>query len=103
MNDLHDWLIEIDATMTGLIVEEIECGDNCRCDFCEGPAEIRHADEEPSNGFAGYSLARALTINITIDGFKEKLTGSPLTTCTWCHAIARRELKEHRENDMVQP
>lgn len=95
MNDLHDWLKEIDAKMVSLTVVEIEAGVNCSCEFCSGPAEVRSADQEPSNGYSGYSVARALTITILVHGVEEILDGRPLATCSWCHAIARRKLGEH--------
>lgn len=95
MNDLHDWLEEINAKMVGLSTDEIEAGENCSCEFCLGPADVRSADPEPSNGFCGYNLASALTIRIVMDGETSILSDRQLTTCSWCRAVARSTLRLH--------
>lgn len=100
MNDLHDWLEEINAKMINLTTDEIEAGENCSCVFCLGPADVRSADPEPSNGFGGYNLVTALTIRVVIDGETMDLGDTPLPACQWCRAVARRELKMHQEESV---
>ncbi len=66
MNELLDWLQEIGPTakIVAVKVEELECGEYCKCAICGRPADVSSADPEPCNGYGGY--IRAVNISVLL-------------------------------------